>query len=224
MLRGNIFNFQRFSIHDGPGIRTSVFFKGCPLKCMWCHNPESQSFRRELMYSADKCLHCQICNGIYANSVELSEIEDGAFDCPNGALEVVGNYYTVKEALKEILKDRLFYEESGGGVTFSGGEPMAHINYLEALAIECKRNGISTVIDTSGHVPYSNFERILEYCDLFLYDVKTIDPILHKTFTGVDNRLILDNLHKLSESGANIRLRFPIIKGINLNDAHLEGL
>ena len=233
VLQGNIFSFQKFSIHDGPGIRTTVFFKGCPMHCIWCHNPESISFHRQVLYHAARCVHCGKCNNIYDDAA--TRIDKQAVDhfltaeravsaCVTGALEIAGRYYSVKEAMKEILKDRQFYEESGGGVTFSGGECLAQIDFVEALATECKRHGISVVIDTCGYVPFQHFERVLAYCDLFLYDIKIIQPALHKEFTGVDVDLVLENLQKLSDKQANISLRFPIIDGINLNDEHIAAL
>jgi len=191
MPKGIIFNFQKFSIHDGPGIRTTVFFKGCPLRCVWCHNPE----------------------GI-GDAPEVSS--------HNG--QPIGRPYTTSEAMAEIRRDRRFYEESGGGVTFSGGECMSQIDFLEALAQNCKKEGINVAVDTSGHAPWSHFQRIMPYCDIFLYDIKISDPKLHEKYTGVDNRQILANLQNLSDAGAKIWLRFPIIGGINLDEGHISGL
>lgn len=232
MLQGTILNIQKFSIHDGPGIRTTVFFKGCPLRCAWCHNPESMRFERQLLYTKEKCIHCGRCNHIYdCLSARSDNGDDGfvlaeqaAVNCLVGALEVAGKYYTPQEVVDEVLKDRLFYEESGGGVTFSGGESMAWIDFLEKVARECKKEGLHVAIDTCGYAPYEYFERILPYCDLFLYDLKEMDPVAHKEFTGVDNQLIIDNLTNLSEAGAKIWLRFPIIKGANFREAHIEDL
>ena len=270
MLQGTILNIQKFSIHDGPGIRTTVFFKGCTLRCTWCHNPESIRFERQLMYSKEKCTHCQGCNRIYdgrsarwdtvnggfiesalesahsghtaipLKKIELVQLheptsnsdcsrkfvdaEQAVDKCLPEALEIAGKYYTSQEIIKEVLKDRLFYEESGGGVTFSGGESIAQIDFLEEVVRGCKEEGLHVAIDTCGYVAYTYFERILPYCDLFLYDIKETDPVTHKEFTGVGNQLILDNLHKLSEAGAKIWLRFPLIKGVNLREDHIEGL
>ena len=233
MLQGNIFNIQKFSIHDGPGIRTTVFFKGCPMSCIWCHNPESISSQRQILYNAARCTHCERCNNIYDDQTALIETQEGdnflkaeiaAAACLTGALEISGHYYSVKEVMKEILKDRQFYEESGGGVTFSGGESLIQIDFVEELAKMCKRNGISVVIDTCGYIPFQHFEKVLAYCDLFLYDIKITNPELHKELTGVSIDLILENLRLLSERQANISLRFPIIDGINLNDEHIENL
>jgi len=233
MLQGNIFNIQKFSIHDGPGIRTTVFFKGCPMSCIWCHNPESISPQRQISYNAASCIHCKKCSNIYDDQAariekhgedHFSKAEKAVSACLTGALEISGHYYSVKEVMTEILKDRQFYEESGGGVTFSGGECLDQIDFIEELAKECKRNGISVVIDTCGYVPFQHFARMLDYCDLFLYDIKITDPGLHREFTGVCNDLILENLRELSKRQANISLRFPIIDGINLNDDHIENL
>ena len=252
MLQGTILNIQKFSVHDGPGIRTTVFFKGCPMQCQWCHNPESIRFERQLMYSKEKCTYCQGCNRIYdgrsgrwdtaipLKKIELVQLheptsnsecsrrfvdaEQAVEKCLVGALEIAGKYYTSQEIIKEVLKDRLFYEESGGGVTFSGGESMAQIDFLEEVARGCKEEGLHVAIDTCGYAPYAYFERILPHCDLFLFDIKETDPVTHKEFTGVDNQLILDNLTDLSAAGAKIWLRFPLIKGVNLRGDHIEGL
>lgn len=233
MVQGNIFDFQKFSIHDGPGIRTTVFFKGCPMSCIWCHNPESISNHRQILYNDAICTHCKRCNNIYDDQAALVEKQTGnhflkaeiaALACPTGALEIVGHYYSVSEVMKEILKDRQFYEESGGGVTFSGGECLIQIDFICELAKACKTNGISVVIDTCGHVPFHHFERVLPYCDLFLYDIKITNPELHRKLTEVDNNLILENLRQLSSRQAKICLRFPLIDGINLDDDHIENL
>ncbi|MBP1042539.1 glycyl-radical enzyme activating protein [Vagococcus sp. BWB3-3] len=184
-----IFNIQKFSVHDGPGIRTTVFFKGCPIRCAWCHNPESQLYQIEEMPKK------------------------------NGKMERVGQSYTLPELIKEIAKDQLFYEQSGGGVTLSGGEVMTQdMAFIEPLVKQLKRKGISVAIDTCGVAPFANYERLLPYVDLFLYDLKFIDSQLHETYTGTSNELVLANLRKLSEAQANIDLRLIMLEGINADD------
>lgn len=237
MNKALIFNIQKFSIHDGPGIRTTVFFKGCPLSCLWCHNPESQNFKKETMISKDKCTLCGRCitkcnnhviklfNNKIVNDFENCISCGTCVDfCFNNAREVVGEELTVAEIIKEIEKDRVFYDESNGGVTFSGGEAMVQIDALEDLARNCKEKGISVAVDTCGYAPFSSFERIMDNVDLFLYDIKLMDNELHKKYVGTDNVLILENLIKLSERGANINLRIPVICGINDDNVTMESI
>ena len=198
-----IFDIQRNSFVDGPGIRTTVFFKGCNLRCEWCHNPEGQSPFPETLFYHERCKACGLC-----------EKQEGAV-CPNEARVLCGREYSVDELLSECLKDRMFFEVSGGGVTFSGGECMLKIDFLEEILKACKTHGIHTAVDTAGHVPYEAFERILPYTDLFLYDVKCINPERHKAFTGVDNGLILENLEKLLRSGRPVWVRIPLVPTVN---------
>ncbi len=206
-MQGLIFNIQRFSIHDGPGIRTTVFFKGCNLKCAWCHNPESQSPKKEILFYEDKCAHCRRCENIPE--------DDGNFVCFNGARELCGKDYTVDEVLAEVVKDKPFYENSGGGVTFSGGECMLQMDFLLEILKKCKEKGIHTAVDTAGHVPFESFEKILPYTDLFLYDIKTMDSHKHKKYVGADNKRILENLKKLLEKHAKIWIRIPTVSNVN---------
>lgn len=213
-MQGLTFNIQRFSIHDGPGIRTTVFFKGCNLKCAWCHNPESQSPKKELLFYADKCAHCGRCDGIGA--------EDENFVCYHGARELCGKEMTAEAVLAEVLKDMAFYENSGGGVTFSGGECMLQPEYLAKLLKMCKEKGIHTAVDTAGHISWEHFERILPDTDLFLYDIKLFDPEKHKQYVGAGNELILENLKKLLERKATVWIRIPIIPGINDSMEEME--
>ena len=223
----NITNIQKFSIHDGDGIRTTVFFKGCPLKCEWCHNPETQRFEKEMEVDGEKCTGCGTCASVCPNgAVRMTEDHRPAWDpkactfcgkcenfCPAGVREIVGREYTVKELTKELMKDQMFYEESGGGVTFSGGEVMSmDMDFILAMAKELKRQDVTLTIDTCGYVPYERFEKILPYVNTFLYDVKVMDPELHKKYMGTDNKLILENLVRLSQDGARIYIRIPTIK------------
>jgi len=228
MLTGNIFNIQKYSIHDGPGIRTTIFFKGCPLSCWWCHNPESQSSIPEMIYWGNKCIQCKTCikccphNAIiWENGSLLTDKEKCTLcgvcvqKCPTIAREIIGKKMTVEEVMEEIEKDSVFYCESGGGVTFSGGEPLMQRDFLEALLKNCHQKKIHTVLDTSGYGEWHFLDRISRFVDLFLYDIKLMDDDLHVKYTGVSNQIILDNLKKLSKKNKNITIRFPVIPGIN---------
>ena len=231
-----ITNVQKFSIHDGDEIRTSVFFKGCPLKCEWCHNPETQRFEKEMQCDKEKCVGCGTCakvcpNGAISMENGKPEMKKDACTfcgkcvnfCPIGIREIIGREYSVKELIKELMKDQMFYEESGGGVTLSGGEVMAmDIDYILAIAKELKRQDVTLTIDTCGYVPYEKFQAILPYVHTFLYDVKVMDPKLHKKYIGVDNQLILDNLIRLAADGARIYIRIPTIKEVNGNEKNMK--
>ena len=226
---------QKFSVHDGPGIRTTVFFKGCPLRCTWCHNPESQNFTAELMADNEKCTGCGLCaahcpeQAILVNaSIQCTDRSrclacgDCVDFCRKNAREIAGKPFSASELLAEIIKDQVFYEQSGGGVTFSGGEPLCHIDELEGLAAECRNRGLHVTLDTCGHVPQEAFRRILPHTDLFLYDLKHMDPEQHCLHTGQDNRLILDNLKYLSDAGATLFLRLPLLEGINTDSENID--
>lgn len=216
ILKATIFDIERNSYVDGPGIRTTVFFKGCNLRCAWCHNPESQSPKPQMMFYKNKCTGCGKCKEKCPNALEKCELcGKCTIYCPHDAREICGKEYTVDEVMREILKDKVFYENSGGGVTFSGGECMLQIDFLEEILKVCKENGIHTAVDTAGHVPYEYFERILPYTNLFLYDVKCYDSEKHKKYTGVRNELILENLKKLLATGKSVWVRIPIIPTVN---------
>ena len=206
-MNGLIFDIQRNSFVDGPGIRTTVFFKGCNLRCAWCHNPESQSALGEILFYKNKCTGCGRCAHVTA--------EDEDFICFNDAKSICGKHTSLIDVLREVSRDKLFYASSGGGVTFSGGECMLQIDFLEKLMRECKLLGIHTAVDTAGHVPFEYFERIMPYTDMFLYDVKCIDSQKHKQFTGVSNELILENLEKLLRGGSRVWVRIPVIAEVN---------
>ena len=195
-----IFNIQKFSLHDGPGIRTTVFFKGCPMKCRWCHNPESQRFEPERME--------EILESKQQMSTKQLQIPKG---------KMIGSQYSVRELVKLLKKDQIFYDQSGGGVTLSGGEVMAQdMDYIVEILQALEREGISVVIDTSGFASTENFARVLPYTDLFLYDLKMIDDEKHQRYTGVSNKQVLTNLKYLSELGARIELRMIMVKGVNM--------
>lgn len=216
MNKAIIFDIQRNSFVDGPGIRTTVFFKGCNLKCAWCHNPESQSAKPQMMFYKDKCTGCGKCKSVCPHHLEQCELcGKCTLYCPVDARKVCGKEHTVDEVLKEVLKDQAFYETSGGGVTFSGGECMLQIDFLAEILKKCKENGIHTAVDTAGHIPFESFEKILPYTDLFLYDVKMFDNENHKKYVGVGNDLILENLKKLFKAGAKIWVRIPVIAEVN---------
>lgn len=213
---GVIFNIEHSSFVDGPGIRTTVFFKGCNLRCAWCHNPESQSFLPQMMIYKEKCISCGRCRKKCPSGLEKCTLCGAcALYCPADARRIKGKKYTVEEVLDEILSDAPFYENSGGGVTFSGGECMLQIDFLAEMLEKCKENSIHTAVDTAGHVPYASFEKILDLTDIFLYDVKCFDSEKHKKYTGVGNELILENLAKLLSTGKRIWVRIPIITGVN---------
>lgn len=207
-----ISDIQRFCMHDGPGIRTTVFFKGCPLRCAWCHNPETQSGKKELLFYKSKCIGCGACNA--CENEECVICGRCAQSCPTNAKEVVGSEYSPYELYEQIQKDDAFYGKNGG-VTFSGGECMMQIDSLVETMKLCKENGIHTAVDTAGYVPFESFKKIFPYTDLFLYDVKLFDPEKHKKYTGVGNELILNNLKKLFKIGARIWIRIPIVTSVN---------
>ena len=215
-----LFDIQRNSSVDGPGVRTTVFFKGCNLKCEWCHNPESQSGKKQMLFYKNRCKNCGMClkkcptGGIY-NPEKCTFCGQCEFYCLQDARKICGKDYTVDEVMDIIEKDRSFYNVSGGGVTFSGGECMLQIDSLCELLKSCKDRGIHTAVDTAGHVPWESFELILPYTDLFLYDVKSMIPQVHKKYTGADNKEILDNLAKLMETKKRIWVRFPVIPTVN---------
>ncbi|HQO72765.1 MAG TPA: glycyl-radical enzyme activating protein [Sedimentibacter sp.] len=233
-MKASIFNIQKFSIHDGPGIRTTVFFKGCPLQCIWCHNPESQNLGKEILYDKNKCTLCGSCIKICQNNaIELKDNDleinmdkctfcsDCTVCCINSARQIAGKEYTVDEVMKEVLKDRVFYKNSKGGVTLSGGEPLIYAAFVEELLMELKKENIHTAVDTCGAVDFKVLERISKYTDLFLYDIKSMDEEKHILYTGVSNKNIINNLINLSKIHNNINLRLPIIEGINADENHI---
>ena len=232
-MKANIFNIQKFSVHDGPGIRTTVFFKGCPLKCIWCHNPESQSSNDEILYDKNKCTLCGNCvrecknNAIEIINNKLITTDECSFNgdctvcCINGARQIAGREYTVDEVMKEVLRDRVFYKNSKGGVTLSGGEPLIYADFVEELLKKLREENIHTAVDTCGAVNFEVLERVSKYTDLFLYDIKSMDDDKHILYTGISNKNIIENLIKLSQIHNNINLRLPLIEGINADENHI---
>ncbi|MCD7908923.1 MAG: glycyl-radical enzyme activating protein [Clostridium sp.] len=233
-----VFDLQRFALHDGPGIRTAVFLKGCPLDCVWCHNPESKRGMPQLGYLDKNCTHCGTCATICQCNVHSAE-ETGrhAIDfsrcaqcgrcvqaCPHNALKIFGKQMSNEEVLNIVMKDWDFYLRSGGGLTVSGGEPMLQFDALLELLRKAKQNGLHVCLDTSGQASQDKYRAISEYVDIFLFDYKTTDPNDHKRYTGVKNTLILRNLDFLCTTGNDIYLRCPIIPGINDNEDHYRSI
>ena len=225
--KGFVFNIMRFCVHDGPGIRTTVFFKGCPLDCWWCHNPESRSSSPEMMYSSDRCMRCGSCveacpnHAIAWNDAPVWDralcrlCGDCVEACPTGARQIVGRWMTVEEVLEEVKRDTAFFDESDGGVTLSGGEPLMQPEFVESLLRACRANGIHTAIETCGVTARNTLLRISELTDLFLFDLKLMDPAKHREYTGAANDFILANLQALVKKGAATIVRIPLIPGVN---------
>ncbi|MBI9046364.1 MAG: glycyl-radical enzyme activating protein [Anaerolineaceae bacterium] len=225
---GIVFDIKRYALHDGPGTRTTVFLKGCPLHCAWCHNPEGIPPQSNLTYRPQRCISCgdclQICQHEALRMDEPGELQYDAskchlcfeciIACPSGALEQTGKAYTPQELKEIILKDRVHFEQSGGGVTFSGGEPLLQVGFLREILSECKTEGLHCTLDTCGMAPWENIDLIREFVDLFLYDLKFVDDHMHKAYTGVSNQQILSNLVKCAELGHEIIVRIPLIPGI----------
>lgn len=225
MKNGVVFNIQRYCIDDGPGIRTTIFFKGCPLNCWWCHNPESQNEKKAIIYNKNKCILCYTCVDMCKMDCITKELKIDmnsctlcgkcTHNCPTEALEMLGKQMNIEEIMNEIVKDKVFYEESGGGVTFSGGEPLMQADFLEEVLSRCHDKGIHTTVDTSGYCTWEALSKVSNKVDLFLYDIKHMDESKHKKFTGVSNKLILNNLKKLSALNKDIWVRLPIIPTVN---------
>lgn len=206
-MKGIISGIKRMEIHDGDGLRTTVFFKGCPLKCLWCHNPESISFAKQTAYFKEKCRRCGACGNVHS--------EENVSRCPVNALMVYGREVEPEELVEEVMQDEAFFRAGNGGVTLSGGECLAQPEFAVAVARLLYEKGVSIYIDTCGFVPRQTLEKILPYADQFLYDVKALDPAVHRACTGQDNALILDNLRFVSLQGAAIEIRIPLVAGYN---------
>jgi len=233
-IRGTVFDIQRYSIHDGEGIRTTVFLKGCPLRCKWCANPESWSDSPQLLYSGVRCIKCGTCSSYKGITMrdgnpviqwdQCDDIVNLAEACPSGAMRVKGERMSVAEVMREVEKDIPFYKKSNGGVTISGGEPLLQADFVEQLLKACKEKGLHTLIETSGYVAWEAFERVLPFTDQFFYDVKLADNALHRKYTGVLNDRIMDNLARLAALGAAVCVRAPVIPTINDNVKELDNI
>ena len=210
-----IFDINRCSVSDGPGIRTTVFFKGCNLDCFWCHNPEGKSALPELARFEEKCVGCGACATVCTSEGECRLCGRCVERCLNGARRIYGRKYEIGELVEIIAADKPYFDATGGGLTVSGGECMLYPEYVAELSRACAELGISVAVDTAGCVPYSDFEKVLPYVDLFLYDVKCLDPELHKRGTGTYNSLILQNLERLLRDGKRIMVRTPVIHDFN---------
>jgi glycyl-radical enzyme activating protein len=233
MSIGRVFDIQRFCVHDGPGIRTTVFLKGCPLKCRWCHNPEGISVAPVLSFMAARCIGCGACVRACPNGAHVIEGSEHkllrgqcaacgrcAAECPTSALELVGREMTVDEVMKVVISDEAFYRTSGGGMTLSGGEPTLQMDFCIALCEAAKKSGIHCCIETCGFGERLDLKRLAGVVDLFLFDVKETDPARHMEYTGVSNETILRNLRTLHGLGAGIVLRLPLVPGLNDRPEH----
>lgn len=224
-MKGIITNIKRMAVHDGAGLRTTIFFKGCPMRCIWCHNPESLRFEPEVGFFAHKCIACGSCMAACAGGA-LKEKDSFEADkcihcyqcidvCPTSARVLYGEEWEAKALAQKVLQDKTFFKNSGGGVTLSGGECLCQIDFAEELAKIFFEEGISVDIDTCGYVDFKVFERIIPYVDEFLYDIKAMDPEVHRRCTGKDNQLILENLKRLDELGCKVEIRYPYVPGYN---------
>ena len=227
-MKAKIFEIKRFAVHDGDGIRTTVFFKGCPLRCVWCHNPEGLYAKPQLAYYSHKCTMCGDCATACPNGAHLIDDSKHIFnhekciacgkcesECFNDALKLYGKEMTVDELLPHLLEDREFFENSGGGVTLSGGECLLQADFCAELLKQIKNRSINTAVDTCGYVPKEAFEKVIPYTDTFLYDIKAIDEDVHKKCTGYSNKLILDNLKYIDSCNKNIEIRIHYVPDFN---------
>lgn len=232
-----ITKIQRFSVHDGPGIRTIVFFKGCPLRCKWCQNPETQSARPRVMLAKDLCIGCGMCRDACPQKIAGPLLSAEGIDrslctgcascqevCFSGAREINGRTVHIQDVLEEVLRDEIFYKNSNGGITVSGGEPLLYSGFVQRLFSACKDRGIHTAVETCGCVPWSALEAVAPVTDLFLYDIKHVDGAVHEEYTGKDNKMILENLERLVGKGKEVIFRIPLIPGVNDNEEMYGGV
>ncbi|MGF0039754.1 choline TMA-lyase-activating enzyme [Peptoniphilaceae bacterium SGI.131] len=233
-----IFNVQKYNIHDGPGVRTLIFFKGCPLRCKWCANPEGLRPDYQVLYKRTNCIDCGACVAVCPKSIH--SLVDGKHEvnreiscigcrecekaCYQKALQISGEYKTISELLEIVREDKDFYMMSGGGVTIGGGECTGQMEALISILQACKDDGINTAIETSGYFKAENIERLGDLVDLFLYDIKHMDPLKHKEWTGVNNEIILENLKFLLEKGYKVRIRMPMLEGVNDSEEEIKAL
>jgi len=234
MTTGTVFDIKRYAIHDGPGIRTAIFFKGCPLSCWWCHNPEGQAIQPQLIFRSNRCKASKACLEVCPKgaitwldgSITDWELCDDCGKCAEvcyaGAREMVGREISVNQLMNEIQRDLPFYEQSGGGVTFTGGEPLLQREFLMACLQACKLEGLHTAVDTSGYASWEGLTAIFPMVDLFLYDLKLMNDSKHQEYTSVSNALILSNLKKLTQAKARIIVRIPLIPGMNDDEENLK--
>lgn len=234
-----IFNVQKYNMYDGPGVRTIVFFKGCPLRCKWCSNPEGLVQQHQIMYKKNSCIHCGACTTVCPQKIHRIN-SDGYHEivrdikcigcqkckevCPQMALEITGEIKTVSQLLEIVKEDASFYEMSGGGITLGGGECTSQPEVVKSLLMACKQEGINTAIETCGYTKTEKMLEIAEYVDLFLFDIKHMDPLRHSELTGVSNDLILHNLKELLKGRHNIKIRMPMLKGINDSREEIEAV
>lgn len=235
---GIVFDIQRCSLHDGPGIRTTVFLKGCPLRCLWCHNPESYRRSPQIGFQQSRCTSCLNCASACDHQAHrVDPLGNHVLDrercvvcgqcisaCPQEALRLFGREMSVDEVMVEVEADRMFYARSGGGLTLSGGEPMLQFEFTRALLLEARSRGVHTCLETSGQAPSARYEELLPLVDLFLFDIKATDPHKHAALTGIDNALIQQNLALLLDRGAGVILRCPLVPGVNDDTAHLAAI
>lgn len=234
-MKGKIVQVQRFSTQDGPGIRTTVFFKGCNLRCAWCHNPETVYSTLAIGWKEDLCVHCGACSAVCGQSAIKNGREDFFEElcvqcgkcvdvCPTNALEKFGEEIELEKLLAIIKRDIRYYQNSGGGVTASGGEPMLQWQFVKKFFKELKGKGISTALDTAGNIDYKYYSEVLPYTDLVLYDLKAMDPEIHKNYTGTGNQKIIGNLKQMLQEGVNVEIRIPVIVGVNDNLDNMQAV